>query len=103
MEFLKDYELELNYHPDKANIVADALSRKSLNASWMMIKESLAHRKFLESQFGNFYDSLKYPVESNQGNQQLQRVNSTSTALRPRVSKDCNSGAIKKINRIHSR
>ena len=32
-EFLKDYEFELNYHPGKANVVADALSRKSLNTS----------------------------------------------------------------------
>ena len=33
MEFLEDYEFDLNYHPDKANVVADALSRKSLNVS----------------------------------------------------------------------
>ena len=39
MEFLEDYEFNLNYHPGKANIVADALSRKSLNISWMIIKE----------------------------------------------------------------
>ena len=39
MEFLKYYEFELNYHPGIANIVADALSKKTLNASWMMIKE----------------------------------------------------------------
>jgi hypothetical protein len=25
---IKDYELEIHYHPDKANVVADALSRK---------------------------------------------------------------------------
>ena len=30
LEFLKDYDFELSYHPDKANVVADALSRKSL-------------------------------------------------------------------------
>ena len=29
MELLKDYDLTINYHPKKANIVADALSRKS--------------------------------------------------------------------------
>ena len=29
MEFLKDYDLTLHYHPGKANVVADALSRKS--------------------------------------------------------------------------
>ena len=39
MEFLKEYKFGLNYHPGKANVVADALRRKSLHASWMMVKE----------------------------------------------------------------
>ena len=26
---IKDYDLEIHYHPDKSNVVADALSRKS--------------------------------------------------------------------------
>ncbi|KAA3466460.1 DNA/RNA polymerases superfamily protein [Gossypium australe] len=30
LELLKDYELVIDYHPEKANVVADALSRKSL-------------------------------------------------------------------------
>jgi hypothetical protein len=29
LELIKDYELEIHYHPGKANIVADALSKKS--------------------------------------------------------------------------
>jgi hypothetical protein len=28
MELIKDYDLEIHYHPEKANLVADALSRK---------------------------------------------------------------------------
>jgi hypothetical protein len=28
LELIKDYELEVHYHPGKANVVADALNRK---------------------------------------------------------------------------
>ena len=33
MEFLEDYNFTLTYHPGKANVVADALSRKGKLAS----------------------------------------------------------------------
>jgi len=39
MEFLKDYDFELSYHPGKANVVADALSRKSLHVAALMTRE----------------------------------------------------------------
>jgi hypothetical protein len=29
LELIKDYELEVHYHPGKTNVVADALSRKA--------------------------------------------------------------------------
>ena len=39
MEYLKDYDFELLYHPGKANVVADALSRKKMHMSCMMVNE----------------------------------------------------------------
>ena len=30
LELIKDYDLEVHYHPSKANVVSDALSRKVL-------------------------------------------------------------------------
>ena len=39
MKYLKDFNFELLYHPGKANVVADALSRKRIHVSAMMIKE----------------------------------------------------------------
>jgi len=38
LEFLKDYDFQLSYHQGKANVVADALSRKSLHMSALMVK-----------------------------------------------------------------
>jgi len=39
MEYLKEYDFELLYHPGKENVVVDALSRKKMHMSCMMIKE----------------------------------------------------------------
>ena len=46
MEFLKDYDFELLYHPGKANVVADALSRKIVPTAHLIIKEVELLEKF---------------------------------------------------------
>ena len=40
MELIKDYDFEIHYHPGKANVVADALSRK---ASYSCISAIVVH------------------------------------------------------------
>lgn len=39
MEFIKEYEFELKYHPGKANVVLDALSWKTLSKAMFMMHE----------------------------------------------------------------
>jgi len=39
LESLKDFDFQLSYHPEKANVVVDALSRKTLHMSALMVKE----------------------------------------------------------------
>ena len=39
LEFVKDYDFNLSYHPGKANMVADALSRRSYAAKLCAVRE----------------------------------------------------------------
>lgn len=39
MEILKNYDFELNYHPGKANVITNVLSRKSLHMSVLTVRE----------------------------------------------------------------
>ena len=52
MEFLEDYNFTINYHPGKANVVADALSRKgklsNLNIYPKMYNEILKAQEKVE-------------------------------------------------------
>jgi len=46
IEFFKDYEFKLQYHLRKANVVVDALSRKMLHVSTIMLQEMDLLEKF---------------------------------------------------------
>nr|GFB70565.1 putative reverse transcriptase domain-containing protein [Tanacetum cinerariifolium] len=67
IELLSDYECEINYHPGKANVVADALSRKErlkprrVRVMSMTIQSSLK-AKILEAH-GEAFKDLKAPTE----------------------------------------
>ncbi|RDY08344.1 Retrovirus-related Pol polyprotein from transposon 17.6, partial [Mucuna pruriens] len=39
LEYLKDFEFDLSYDPGKANVVVDALNRKTLHVSALMVRE----------------------------------------------------------------
>jgi hypothetical protein len=39
LELIKDYDIEINYHPGKANVVADALSQKTYCNNLMVREE----------------------------------------------------------------
>ncbi|XP_075486276.1 uncharacterized protein LOC142525876 [Primulina tabacum] len=41
LELVKDYDVTISYHPDKANVVADALSRKSVSSLSSLIQKPL--------------------------------------------------------------
>jgi hypothetical protein len=50
LELIRDYDLGINYHPEKANVVADALTRKKYcNATfaWRMSSELRREIKYL--------------------------------------------------------
>jgi hypothetical protein len=81
LELIDDYDLEVHYHPDKANVVADALSRKHCNyVTLEPCNEALCEemRKFnLELvEHGNLYAvSIEFPLHERIAMAQLKHRN----------------------------
>src|SRR4051812_26615931 len=48
IELIKDYDLDIHYHPDKANVVANALSRLPCRLNTMIMEEQPSLHKELE-------------------------------------------------------
>ncbi|KAA0065613.1 pol protein [Cucumis melo var. makuwa] len=46
LELVKDYDCEILYHPGKANVVADALSRKVSHSAALITRQAPLHRDF---------------------------------------------------------
>jgi len=73
MKFLKDYDFELHYHSGKANVVADALSRKSLHVSSLMIHEINLLEKFRDMNLSVTLSHDKMQLNSIQITNNLQK------------------------------
>ena len=64
---MKDYDITIHYHPGKANVVADALSRKSDGSLAVMITRQAKLLRDLEE--------LQIKVKPAEGSGRLGRVN----------------------------
>ena len=50
LELVKDYDVEILHHPGKANVVADALSRKTTQSSAMLTRQPNIQMEFERAQ-----------------------------------------------------
>ena len=58
MELLHEYNFTIEYHPGKENVVADALSRKSLAATISLLQMNIADLIQQSSRTNPFYNRI---------------------------------------------
>ena len=64
VELLKDYDCKILYHPGKANVVADALSKKSMGS----LAHISVHKRSIVKELGDLFNmGVQFEVTESQG------------------------------------